>query len=74
MGASPVMLGTARAQYHLRQVCVYLDMHPVNKPEVMIAAAPGKFDAAGRLADEATRGLIRDLLVSLGRWTRRLQG
>jgi chromate reductase, NAD(P)H dehydrogenase (quinone) len=74
MGASPGMLGTARAQYHLRQVCVYLDMHPVNKPEVMIAAAQGKFDAAGRLTDETTRDFIRGLLVSLGRWTRRLQG
>jgi len=48
MGASVGMLGTARAQYHLRQVCVYLDMHPINKPEVLIAAAHTKFDAEGK--------------------------
>ena len=28
------MLGTARAQYHLRQSCVFLNMHLLNRPEV----------------------------------------
>lgn len=72
MGASPGMIGTARAQYHLRQSCVFLDMHLVNKPEVMIAGAAGKFDAEGRLTDEPTRGFIRDLLAALAAWTLRL--
>src|ERR1041385_8555447 len=35
MGASPGLLGTARAQYHLRQCLVFLDMPAVNQPEVM---------------------------------------
>ena len=72
MGATPSVLGTARAQYHLRQILVFLDMHPINKPEVMIAAASGKFDAAGRLTDEATRDFVRQLLTALRDWTRRL--
>jgi chromate reductase len=72
MGASPGVTGTARAQYHLRQVCVFLDMHFVNKPEVMIGAAATKFDAEGRLTDETTRGFVRDLVAALAAWTRRL--
>src|ERR1700688_2330826 len=32
MGASPGPVGTGRAQYHLRQSCVFLNMLPVNKP------------------------------------------
>ena len=74
MGASPGMLGSARAQYHLRQICVFLNMHFVNKPEVMIAAANTKFNEAGELTDETTRKLVRDLLQSLVDWTRKLKG
>jgi chromate reductase len=72
MGASPSALGTGRAQYHLRQSCIFLNMHLVNKPEVMIVAAHTKFDPQGKLTDEATRGLVRDLVVSLAAWTRRI--
>jgi chromate reductase len=72
MGASPSALGTGRAQYHLRQSCVYLNMHLVNKPEVMIAAAHTKFDQQGTLTDEPTRGIVRQLLVNLASWTRRI--
>lgn len=72
-GASPGMLGTARAQYHLRQICVFLDMHPINRPEVMIANANAKFDENGKLQDAMSRELIGKLLVSLGNWSRQLQ-
>ena len=72
MGASPSMLGTGRAQYHLRQSCVFLNMFPLNRPEVMIAQAQNKFDDQGRLTDDATRKFIGDLLVALADWTRRL--
>src|SRR5487761_722455 len=63
MGAGAGMAGTARAQSDLRRCCVYLDMHPLNKPEVLIGQAQTKFDAAGRLTDEAARGFIRDLMA-----------
>jgi len=72
MGAGAGMAGTARAQYDLRKCCVFLDMHPLNKPEVLIGQAQTKFDADGRLTDEATRGFIRDMLVALEKWTRQL--
>jgi chromate reductase, NAD(P)H dehydrogenase (quinone) len=73
MGASVGSLGTARAQYHLRQIFVFLNMLPVNQPEVMIGNAATRFDGAGRLTDETTRTLIRQLLDNLIAWTRRLQ-
>jgi chromate reductase, NAD(P)H dehydrogenase (quinone) len=74
MGASIGMFGTARAQYHLRQVFVFLNMHPLNQPEVMIAKAAERFDANGNLTDEKTRDLIRQLLQALFAWTRQLSG
>lgn len=70
MGAGAGMAGTARAQHDLRRCCVFLDMHPLNKPEVLIGQAHTKFDASGRFTDEAGRGFIRDLLVALESWTR----
>ena len=73
MGASPGMLGTARAQYHLRQSCVFLNMHLLNRPEVMIARCQERFDAEGRLVDEKTRQIVAQLLAALGDWTRRLR-
>ncbi len=73
MGASPGTLGTARAQYHLRQVFVFLNMYPLNRPEVMIARADERFDAQGNLTDESTREHIRKLVAALAAWTRQLQ-
>ena len=72
MGASAGALGTARAQYHLRQTFIFLNMHPLNKPEVMIPTAAQRFDERGHLTDEATRKRIGELLVALVAWTRRL--
>ena len=70
MGASPGLFGSARAQYHLRQMLIFLNAMPVNRPEVMIGQAQNKFDADGNLTDEPTREFIRKLLVSLRDWTR----
>jgi chromate reductase len=73
MGASVGRLGTARAQYHLRQVFVFLNILAVNQPEVMIGNAAEQFDADGNLTNEETKKLIRQLLVNLVEWTRKLQ-
>jgi chromate reductase len=64
-GASMGVLGTARAQYHLRQIGVYLDMRILNKPEVMIGQAHERFDANGKLTHEPTRKYLGDLMVAL---------
>lgn len=73
MGASIGSFGTARAQYHLRQVMVFLNMFPLNQPEVMIAAANERFDAVGKLTDEETKEYVGRLVQSLVDWTRRIR-
>lgn len=72
MGASGGNIATARAQYDLRKSMVFLNMFPINKPEVMIGGAGDKFDAEGNLTDEKTRDFIRQQLEALVDWTRRL--
>jgi chromate reductase len=73
MGASIGMLGTGRAQYHLRQMFVFLNMLPLNQPEVMIANADEKFDDQGNLKDEKTAQKIQELLKALADWARMLK-
>jgi chromate reductase len=64
VGASMGHLGTARAQYHLRQVFVYLDGRVMNVPEVMVGAAHTKFDSEGRLTDAATEEFLKKWLAT----------
>lgn len=71
MGASPGRLGTARAQYHLRQVFVFLNGQVMNRPEVMIGGAMNLFDEGGQLLDESTRQHVAKLLESLAAHARR---
>ena len=73
MGVSPGNTGTARAQYHLRQIGVFLDLHFLNKPEVMIGQSMTKFDASGQLTDEDTLACIETLVAALANWARRLR-
>ncbi len=51
----------------------FLDMHPINRPEVIVTLAAQKVDDKGRLTDDKARDLIRSLLESLAAWTRKLQ-
>jgi chromate reductase, NAD(P)H dehydrogenase (quinone) len=73
MGCSPGPVGTTRMQYHLRQVMVFVNAHPLNKPEVAIGNAAQRFDANGNLTDETTAGFVRQLLEALAAWTQRLK-
>jgi chromate reductase len=73
MGATPGALGTVRAQYHLRQIFVFLNILAINQPEVMIANAHERFDLNGNLTDAATKDYIRKLLQNLVEWTQRIQ-
>jgi chromate reductase len=65
MSASTGMLGGSRAQYHLRQTFLFLDVKAVTKPEVFITFAAQKFDESGKLTDEPTRKVVKDLLLAL---------
>jgi len=74
MSASTGRFGGARAQYHLRQSFVFLNIHPINQPEVMLSVAGENIDSNGRLTNQQTRTLIRQLLEDLVGWTYRLKG
>jgi chromate reductase len=73
MSASTGRLGGARAQYHLRQSFVFLNMYPINRPEVMMPNAREHVDENGNVTDETTRQLIQQLLDALMQWTRKLK-
>ncbi|MBF0390167.1 MAG: NAD(P)H-dependent oxidoreductase [Desulfamplus sp.] len=67
MGAGGGM-GTSRAQYHLRQVGVYLNIHILNSPEVFSNAFTGSFDSDGNLIDSQVQELIKQMLIAFKGW------
>ena len=73
IGASIGRMGTARAQYHLRQSCVYLDVDVINQPEVMVGNAAEMFDASGKLTHETSHKLLKELIEALVARTRLLR-
>lgn len=58
IGASPGNIGTARMQYHLRQIGVFLDIDFLNKPEVMIGNVYAKIKE-GKLSDSKTSEFLK---------------
>ncbi len=71
MGVGVGPKGTVRAQIHLRQMFIFLNIFALNRPEVMIDAT-GKFDENGNLTDEETKDRISELLKALAAWTQKL--
>ncbi len=67
-------LGTGRAQYHLRQVCVYLDLHPLNKPEFLSNAFSESYNLDGDLVDFEKIDQLRNVIQALLEWTHRVSG
>ena len=65
MSAAMSMGGGVRAQYHLRQSFVFLNMDAVVQPEVAIGNAAQRFDEQGNLTDETSKKLIGQLLQAL---------
>ncbi|HEX4879150.1 MAG TPA: NADPH-dependent FMN reductase [Limnobacter sp.] len=65
-------MGTSRAQYHLRQVCVYVNLHPLQKPEVFCNAFAGGFDAQGNVVDDKIKANLDAMAKALHAWTARL--
>ncbi|RWR95766.1 NADPH:quinone oxidoreductase-like protein [Cinnamomum micranthum f. kanehirae] len=68
--------GGGRAQYHLRQIGVFLDLHFINKPELCILEfqPPQKFDSHGNLIHPESKERLEQVLLSLQAFTHRLQG
>jgi chromate reductase len=71
--ASGGPLGGARVQYDLRRILVQLWAHVLPRPEVFIGAAQTKFDAQGKLTDEATRKFLTELLAGFKVWIQRMK-
>ena len=71
ISASISLRGGARAQAHLRQIMVDLNMHPINQPQLLLARAGEKFDANLKLVDSASLKTLQSLLDALVEWTRR---
>lgn len=77
LGAATGPVGTARMQYDLRRVLQFLDADVLPKPEVFIAHAASRFNAEGRLVDEATRGFVAAQMQAFLAWigrSRRARG
>lgn len=72
LGAGGAM-GSSRAQYHLRQVCVYLDLRPLNKPEIFSDAFQSAFAANGDVADAALAERVGEQMRALADLCRRLK-
>ena len=73
ISASTGLFGGARAQYHLRQSCVFVNLLTMNRPEVMVTKAQEKFDENGVLKDEATKKVISAFMKSFQEWTERMK-
>lgn len=71
MGASPGVLGTARAQYHLRQSMVFLNAYVMTQPEIMIGKVNEKFDANNQLADKETEKRLLEFLEALASFSKK---
>ncbi len=67
-GASMGPLGTARMQYDLRKVLLYLNAAVLTKPEVFVGMAHTKFDTQGQCTDETTRKFVADQMAALEKW------
>jgi chromate reductase len=51
---------------------VFLNMFPINQPEVMIGSAGTHFDEEGNLTDDTSKDFIRQLVENLVTWTNRI--
>lgn len=73
--ASMGPLGGPRAQYHLRQMLIFLDAFVLNRPEIFIGGAQTKIDEAkGELADQPTRDIIKQQLAGFAKFIVRVSG
>lgn len=69
LGVTVGQIGTAVAQYHLKQILLCLDMHVIGQPEFYLGGATSKFDAEGNLTDQSTKNHIVEALEVLERHT-----
>jgi chromate reductase len=75
MGATGGLVGgTVRCQVHLRGVAVFVNMIPMNKPEMLITNSREKFDSEGNLTDVKTLEHLKTFLESFSSWIDKVGG
>lgn len=57
-----------RANHHLRQSLVFLNMPSLQQPEAYVGNAAQLFDASGKLVNDATRVFLGKLLDTFSSW------
>jgi chromate reductase, NAD(P)H dehydrogenase (quinone) len=72
ISASTSLRGGARAQAHLRQIMVDLNMYPINRPQLLLDRAREKFDSNLKLVDAGSLKTLQSLLVALVEWIRKI--
>jgi len=70
---SPGALGAFGANHHLRQSLVFLDMHPLQQPEMYIGGAASLFDQDGRIAVDTTRQLAERFIQAFEQWIEKMK-
>jgi len=73
IGATPSMVGTARAQSHMREFAFYNAMPLLCTHEILFARAGEKFDSSGALVDFESRRRLGDMMIGFGEWIRSLR-
>jgi len=73
IGASPGQTGTARGQSQLRQAFEFTNSYCMPQPELLVFRAHEKFDAEGRLVDEATAKYLARYVAALAAWIGRFR-
>ena len=68
MGTTGGMYGTIRAQIHMRQIAQSVNMMDMKRPELMIPKEQEKFDADGKLTDEAAREHLKKFMLAFENW------
>src|SRR4029077_20061974 len=74
VSASSGPRGGARAQLHLRQILVDLNMYPINQPQLYLARAQDSFDSDLKLKDPQVRETLKTILQSLQSWAEKIMG
>jgi chromate reductase len=67
---SPGAIGGFGANHHLRQSLVFLNMPPLQQPELYLGGASKLFDAEGKLTEDSTRQLLRKFIEAFAQWVR----
>jgi chromate reductase, NAD(P)H dehydrogenase (quinone) len=74
ISASSGPRGGVRAQLHLRQILVDLNVYAINQPQLLVARAQDVFDTDGKLKDSQVRETLRNILLYLVNWSAKING